>query len=53
MWVSWLPHIICELIDRTTRNFERKISDNKGLNLVSWVKIVGPKIWGGLGIHMI
>jgi len=50
MQTNWLPQNICENIDKTTRNFIWKDSNNKGIHLVGWKKITIPKYLGGLGI---
>ena len=50
MQIAWLHQSICDSIDQTTQNFIWKDSNNKGIHLVGWKKIVRPKHQGGLGI---
>lgn len=52
MQIFWMPQSICNLIDRTTRDFIWKGITNKGVNLVGWNKISCPKKLGGLGVTM-
>ena len=48
MQINWMPQSICDSIDKTTRDFLWKDTNNKGINLVNWQKV---KHLGGLGIH--
>lgn len=52
MQVTWLPKSICDIIDKTTRNFIWKGNSDKSIHLVGWDKITKPKKEGGLGIRM-
>ena len=51
MQINWLPQSICDSIDKTTRDFIWKGTNNKGINLVNWHKVTTPKHLGGLGIR--
>ena len=46
--INWLPQSICDSIDKTTRNFIWKGTNNKGINLVNWNTVTTPKHLGGL-----
>ena len=50
MQTSWLPQSICDSLDKTTRNFIWRGSNDKGIHLVGWSKITRPKFLG-LGIR--
>lgn len=50
MQVSWLSQNVCNRIDKISRDFIWKGSQNKGLNLVNWQKVSLLKSLGGLGI---
>jgi hypothetical protein len=49
MQVTWLPTTICDYMDRTSRNFLWKGTNDRGIHLVGWDKINQPKKNGGLG----
>ena len=51
MHINWLPQSICDSIDQTTWNFIWKGTNNKGIHLVNWKTVTGPKHLGGLGIR--
>jgi len=51
MQINWLPQHLCDNIDKTTRDFIWKGTNNKGINLVNWQKVTTPKHLGGLGIR--
>jgi hypothetical protein len=51
MQVTWLPTTICDYMDRTSRNFLWKGTNDRGIHLVGWDKITQPKKNGGLGIR--
>lgn len=51
MQVCWLPQSVCSHIDKISRDFIWKGSQNKGVNLVNWQKVTQPKVLGGLGIR--
>jgi len=51
MQINWLSQSICDSIDKATRDFIWKGTDNKGINLVNWHKVTTPKHLGGLGIR--
>ena len=51
MQINWLPQHLCDNIDKTTRDFIWKGTNNKGINLVNWQKVTSPKHLGGLGIR--
>lgn len=51
MQIFWLPQSICNLIDRTTRDFIWRGTSSHRLPLVGWDKISIPKRMEGLGIQ--
>lgn len=51
MQISWLPQSVCNQIDKISRDFIWKGSQNKGVNLVNWQRVSLPKSLGGLGIR--
>jgi len=51
MQINWLPQSVCDNIDQVTRNFIWRDSNNKGIHLVGWEKIIKPKDSGSLGIR--
>lgn len=51
MQVCWLPQAICDQIDKISRDFIWKGTQNKGINLVNWHKVSTPKALGGLGVR--
>lgn len=52
MQLSWFPKSVCDLIDKSTRNFIWKETFDKGIHLVVFDKIIKPKKDGGLGIRI-
>lgn len=53
MQADWLPHRICDFIDRMTRNFLWKGNSKYGVHLVGCNKITKPKKLNGLGIRKV
>jgi hypothetical protein len=53
MQVTWLPTTICDYMDRTSRNFLWKGTNDRCIHLVGWDKINQPKKNGGLGIRTV
>lgn len=51
MQIAWLPHTICEQIDRTTRNFIWHGNNDRGIHCVGWNTITINKRRGGLGVR--
>lgn len=51
MQVCGLPQSVCDHIDKISRDFIWKGSQNKGINLVNWQKVSMPKVSKGLGIR--
>jgi hypothetical protein len=51
MQLSWLPTTICDYMDRTSRNFLWRGTNDRGIHLVGWEKITQSRKLGGLGIR--
>ncbi|PNX93586.1 ribonuclease H, partial [Trifolium pratense] len=51
MQLNWLPSSICDYMDRISRKFLWRGTNDRGIHLVGWEKIAQPKKNGGLGIR--